>query len=219
MKMRFVLAAMLAAAPFAASAAGSGLSYTYVEGGYTQAKINENFDDFGDVDASGGYLKGSFEFSPSFYLFGTYAKASDDETIKPFEDVELKVTLEDDLTQAEGGVGYHMAWGEGVDFIAEVAYVSVERDIKVTARLDGESDSDSATIDQSGGRAALGVRGGNERAEGWFKVGYLGGSDFDGNFIGTLGGQYKFNPTWGLVGEVEVIDDVTRYTAGVRASF
>jgi len=217
MKKRFVLAAMLAAAPFVASAAGNGLSYTYVEGGYAQAKINENFDDFGDVDASGGYLKGSFEFSPSFYLFGTYAKASDDETIEPIDG--LTVRLEDDFTQAEGGVGYHMAWGENVDFIAEAAYVSLERDVTVTARFQGESDSDSATIDQHGGRAALGVRGGNERAEGWFKVGYLGGSDFDGNFIGTLGGQYKFNPTWGLVGEVEVIDDITRYTAGVRASF
>ncbi|WP_396616172.1 hypothetical protein ACHZ97_19445 [Lysobacter soli] len=218
MKKRFVLAAMLAAAPFVASAADNGLSYTYVEGGYAQANINENFEDFGDVDASGGYLKGSFEISPSFYLFGSYAKASDDETIEPIED--LTVRLEDDLTQAEGGVGYHMAWGESVDFLAEVAYVSVERDLKLAAHFEGELiDRDSATIDQKGGRAALGVRGGNDRAEGWLKIGYLGGSDFDGNFIGTLGGQYKFNATWGLVGEVEVMDDVTRYTAGVRASF
>ncbi|MDR0184391.1 outer membrane beta-barrel protein [Lysobacter sp. UC] len=217
MKKRFVLAAMLAAAPFAASAAGNGLSYTYVEGGYAQANINENFDDFGDVDASGGYIKGSIEISPSFYLFGSYAKASDDETIEPVED--LTVRLEDDLTQAEGGVGYHMAWGERVDFIAEAAYVSIERDVDVTARYGDDSDSDSVTIDQKGGRAAVGVRGGNDRAEGWLKIGYLSGSDFDGNFIGTLGGQFKFNRTWGLVGEVEVVDDVTRYTAGVRASF
>jgi len=217
MKKRFVLAAMLAAAPFAASAAGNGLSYTYVEGGYTQAKINENFEDFGDVDASGGYLKGSFAISPSFYLFGTYAKASDDETIEPIQD--LTVRMEDDFTQAEGGVGYHMAWGENVDFLAEAAYISIERDVKFTARYLGASESDSVDIDQKGSRVAVGVRGGNERAEGWLKVGYLGGSDFDGGFVGTLGGQYKFNQTWGLVGEVEVVDDVTRYMAGVRASF
>lgn len=218
MKKRFVLAAMLAAAPFVASAADNGLSYTYVEGGYAQAKINENFEDFGDVDASGGYLKGSFEISPSFYVFGSYAKASDDETIEPITDG--KIRLEDDFTQAEGGVGYHMAWGENVDFIAEAAYVSVERDVDAHGWVEDELVyEESVTIDQKGGRAALGVRGGNDRAEGWLKIGYLGGSDFDGNFIGTLGGQYKFNATWGLVGEVEVIDDVTRYTAGVRASF
>ena len=37
------------------------------------------------------------------------------------------------------------------------------------------------------------------------------------SFVG--GGQVGFNRTWGLVGEVEVIEDTTRYSLGVRASF
>ena len=51
------------------------------------------------------------------------------------------------------------------------------------------------------------------------KAGYLDGSNLSGSFVGDLGGQVKFNATWGLVGEIEVIEDVTRYSVGVRASF
>ena len=39
------------------------------------------------------------------------------------------------------------------------------------------------------------------------------------SFIVTLGGQLAFTPAWGLVGEVEVIEDTTRFNVGIRASF
>jgi len=41
----------------------------------------------------------------------------------------------------------------------------------------------------------------------------------DGTWAGNVGGQINFTPMWGLVGEVQVIEDVTQYSAGIRASF
>jgi predicted nucleotidyltransferase len=218
MKKHHVLAAMLAAAPFVASAADNGLSYTYVEGGYTQARIDHDEDELlGDFDADGGYLRGSFGISKSVYLFGSYARGEDNDTVSVDlgldEDVQVKV--DDELTTTEFGVGFHSALGERVDFIGELAYFRMEEDFKVSA--EGESETDSWHV--NGGRASVGVRGGSEHVEGWVKVGYLDASDFSGNFVGGIGGQYKFNPTWSVVGEVEVFDDLSRYMVGVRASF
>ena len=47
----------------------------------------------------------------------------------------------------------------------------------------------------------------------------IDGSRMDTEFVGTLGGQVKFNQTWGLVGEIQLFDDVSQYSVGVRASF
>lgn len=217
MKKRFVLAAMLAAAPFVASAADNGVSYTYIEGGYNQARIDHDDEILGDFDADGGYLRGSFGVSKSVYLFGSYASGEDSDNVSldiglpdPYE-----AKVDDELTISEIGVGFHSAMGERVDFIGELAYFRMEEDFKV-------HDDEGTYTDRwhvNGGRASVGIRGGNEHVEGWVKVGYLDASDFSGNFVGGVGGQYKFNQTWGLVGEVEVFDDLSRYMVGVRASF
>ncbi|RPE80236.1 outer membrane beta-barrel protein [Vulcaniibacterium tengchongense] len=203
MKRSILLAAALAAAPFAASAA-EGVSYTYVEGGY--AKIHYDERDLDNPEGDGGYIRGSVAISPSFNLFGSYAKVSEDYRL--LDEYKLDV----DLSRAEFGVGYRQEMGERLDFIAELAYQRLE----LEARLPGFG---SGSDDAKGGRLAVGLRGGNARAEGWVKLGYLDGGDFEGDFVGTLGGQFKFNRTWGLVGEVEVVEDVTQYFAGVRASF
>lgn len=217
MKKRFVLAAMLAAAPFVASAADNGVSYTYIEGGYNQARIDHDDGILGDFDADGGYLRGSFGVSKSVYLFGSYASGEDSDNVSldiglpdPYE-----AKVDDELTISEIGVGFHSAMGERVDFIGELAYFRMEEDFKV-------HDDEGTFTDRwhvNGGRASVGIRGGNEQVEGWAKIGYLDASDFNGNFVGGVGGQYKFNQTWGLVGEVEVFDDLSRYMVGVRASF
>ena len=216
MKKRFLLAAVLAAAPFAASAADNGLSYTYIEGGYNQLRIDHDDELLGDFDADGGYLRGSFQVSPSVYLLGSYSQGEDNDTVT-FEDFDgtFDVKVDDELTHTEFGVGFHSAMGEGVDFIGELAYFRMEEDFKV--RFPDE------TVDGSnhynGGRASVGIRGGNEHVEGWVKLGYLDASDFHGNFVGSLGGQYKFNRTFSLVGEVEVFDELSRFMVGARASF
>ena len=47
----------------------------------------------------------------------------------------------------------------------------------------------------------------------------MDGSDYDGEFSGTLGAQFVINETWGIVGEVEAGDVTSQYMLGVRASF
>lgn len=62
MRNTLILAALLAAAPFAASA--EGLSYSYVEGGWNRTEINVN-DDSDDID--GGYIRGSWKIAEPVY--------------------------------------------------------------------------------------------------------------------------------------------------------
>lgn len=56
----------------------------------------------------------------------------------------------------------------------------------------------------------------------WAKAGYLRPDDnllIDHSVVGNLGIQYRFNPTWGVVGEAEFYEDVRLYRLGVRGSF
>lgn len=207
MKKYLLLAAMLATTSFAANA--EGLSYTYVEGGYAKLHIDDSF--LGNPEGDGGFLRGSFAIAPQAYVFGSYGRVSDD-----IRDGSAKLNVS--IDQAELGIGYHMAFGDRVDFTADIAYLRQELTAKISglgAGLDGK-----LTEDAKGGKVSVGLRGTpSARTEAWVKAGYIDGGDFEGNFVGTLGGQVKFNSTWGLVGEVEVIEDFTRYFAGVRASF
>lgn len=145
-----------------------------------------------DSDADGFGVRGSIAFGASdFYGFGNYANVEVDDT-------------NFDIDMSEFGVGYHHAVSDKADLLAEVAYVNIDTDF-------GDGD---------GYRASVGLRGSlSERFEGLVKANYLDGSDVDGDFSGTVGGQYKFNPTWGLTGEVEFADGGQTYLAGVRASF
>lgn len=183
MKLKLLSLALIAglAAPLAASAAD--VSYTYVEGGYSNI----------DGDADGAYVRGSVNFGDSgFYGLGSYSYLETD-----VGNISLR--------PAELGVGYHYGLSQGVDLIGEAAYVRV--------------DTDFGDID--GYRGSVGVRGNlASKVEGLAKVNYTDGDDFDGDFSGTLGAQYKFNNTWGLTGEVEFgRDSTTAYLVGVRASF
>jgi hypothetical protein len=203
MKKSLALALALAVAPFAASA--DALSYTYVEGGYAKLHIDDEFT--GNPEGDGAFLRGSFEIGSGVYLLGGVSRVS--------EDFQLDATtrLDVDLTQYEFGVGYHQAMSDRVDFLSELAYVRGDVDVAVTGFGSGDESL-------KGGRLAVGIRGQMaENFEGTLKANYYDGGDFEDTFSGTLGLQYKFNPTWGIVGEVEVIEDATKYLVGVRASF
>ena len=73
MRNTLILAALLAAAPFAASAA-DGLSYTYVEGGYSHLKLHSS--ELDDPSVDGAYVRGSYAVSPQLYVFGGYTQLS-----------------------------------------------------------------------------------------------------------------------------------------------
>lgn len=207
MRKTLILAALLAATPFAAQAA-DGLSYTFVEGGYTHAEMDLG-DGFGNPKADGGYLRGSYALTDATYVFGGYSRVSDSAS-------EAGLKVEADLDQYELGLGWHMPMTDRVDFTAEAAYVRV--DLKAKASYMGVSASDSDAM--NAGRVTLGLRGTpSARTEAWAKAGAMDGSDMDSEFVGNLGGQFKFNPTWGLVGDINWIGDVTQYSVGVRARF
>lgn len=206
MKKSIVLAAILASGAFSAQAAD--LSYTWVEGGYAQLNIDDDY--LGDPEGKGGYIRGSYQLSSQAYVFGGYAQVSEDYSYAGDR-------LDVDVDQAELGFGFRMSAGDNVDFTADIAMVRLgaEAEIRFT-------DGDRIAEDDhtNAGRVTVGLRGTpSPRTEAWIKGGYLDGSDLDGEFVGTLGGQFKLNPTWGLVVEGEVIGDLTRYFAGVRASF
>mgnify|MGYP003583255847 CR=1 FL=1 len=213
--------ALLAAAPTIASAAGDRFSYTYVEGGWHQERRGS--DSLNPFDTDGGYLRGSYGFGTAFNVFGGYAKGEDDQTWR------LSVgtlTDRDEETTAEIGVGYHLTATEHLDFTAELAYFRIEQDIEFSVQ--GQPRSSYRSWSAEGGRVAVGLRGGNQRIEGWVKLGYFDGSrltpyvlgtDSNDGMQGAVGGQLKFNSTWGLVGEIEATEGVERYAFGVRASF
>lgn len=193
MKKQLALALALAVAPFAASA--GELSYSYIEGGY--ARVDLEADAIGDVDFDGFQLRGSAAVSDSIYLFGGYGSVTNDDFGTDIDFSELQL-----------GAGFRHGLSDRADFIGELGYV----------RQEVEAMGESA--DGAGGRVSAGFRGAfSEHFEGLIKASYTDGGDFEGDFSVTAGAQVKFNPTWGLVGEIEAGEDVTKYMVGVRASF
>lgn len=207
MRKILLATALLAAAPLSASAADA-LSYTFVEAGWTQVQVNDDLLD--DPKLDGGYIRGSFAIGRQVHVFGAWSQVS-----RTYRAGDARLELE--LGQPELGIGYHMPMSDRIDFTADLAWTrqNVELTLKETG-YDTYREKDHFNA----GRATLGVRGKpSPRTEAWLKAGYLDGSDMDGTWVGTLGGQVKFTPTWGLVGEVQVVEDITQFSAGVRASF
>ena len=97
--------ALLAATPFAASAA-DGVSYNFVQGGYVATNT-----DGGDADGWG--LNGSVAVHPNVHLFGGYSNQ------------KLKNTSFD-FDQWKIGAGYNTAISSRTDFVANVAYEKLD---------------------------------------------------------------------------------------------
>jgi Ax21 family sulfation-dependent quorum factor len=145
-----------------------------------------------DGDADGFGVRGSFEFGDSgFYGLGGWNQVEVDGTNVDVDTWNL-------------GVGYAHDLSTNTDLISEVAYIN----------------TDVAGFDVDAYRASVGIRGSiSENFEGLARANYVDGDDFDGDFSLTVGGQFKFNQTWGLVGEADFSEDAEQYTVGVRASF
>lgn len=145
-----------------------------------------------DGDADGFGLRGSFEFGESnFYGFGGYSQVEIDDSSF-------------DIDQFDLGLGYAHNLSDNADLISEVSYIN----------------ADAGGFDVDGYRASVGVRGSfTPNFEGTIKANYVDGSDFEGDFSGTVGAQYKFTQTWGVVGEAEFGDGGEAYLLGLRASF
>jgi Ax21 family sulfation-dependent quorum factor len=103
MKRSLLALTLLAALPFAASAA-EGVSYSFVEGGYVQTDLGDT-----GTDAEGFSIRGSGALTPNFHLFGDYAKQEVDDSDFDFDQWRL-------------GVGYNQEINPRVDLLTRVAY-------------------------------------------------------------------------------------------------
>lgn len=183
---------LMAALPFAASAA-EGVSYTYVEGGYAGSSTEQR-DAFGefDVDTDGFAINGSGAIAPNFHIFGGYSNQEIDNTNIDFD-------------QWRVGLGYNHEISRQADLVTRVAYEKIDAG-------DG--------FDFDGYSVEAGVRGAlTPNFEGYAMAGYEDYEDSDGDFYGRLGAQVKFNPTWGLTGDVKFADGDTQYFIGPRITF
>ena len=192
MKRSLLALTLLAALPFAASAA-EGISYTYVEGGYIATDT-----DGGDAD--GFAINGSGAIAPNFHLFGGYSgQKTDDFVVGPtrFEGV--------DVDQWRAGLGYNHEISPAADLVTRIAYEKAE--------VQGGGSVDGYSV-EAGVRGAL-----MPNLEGYALAGYEDGDEFDGDFYGRVGAQVKFNPTWGISGDVKFADGDTQVFIGPRITF
>ncbi|WMJ67805.1 outer membrane beta-barrel protein [Stenotrophomonas sp. 24(2023)] len=211
MRKILIVAALLAAAPLSAAAA-DGLSYTYVEGGWTRLKLDNDMGSKPELD--GGYLRGSFALAENVNVFGGYTTVSKSYNYTFYN---LRGHIKQTLKQPELGIGYHMPMSDRVDFTSDIAWVRLNEEFKLS--YDGQY-ADRLKDHINAGRVTVGLRGKpSPRTEAWIKAGYIDGSDMDGEWVGTLGGQVNFTRTWGLTGEVQAYDGATQFSLGVRASF
>ncbi|CCP14692.1 hypothetical protein SMRA8_0787 [Stenotrophomonas maltophilia RA8] len=211
MRKILIVAALLAAAPFSASA--DALSYTYVEGGWTQLQLDNGGGSKPRLD--GGYIRGSVAIAEQVHVFGGYTAVTKTYNHNYYD---IAVRIKQKVQSPELGIGYHMPWTDRVDFTADAAWVRLDEEFKMS--FDGRQ-VDRLKDHTNVGRVTMGIRGKPSRmTEAWAKAGYMdGGNNFKGTWVGTLGGQINFTKTWGLVGEISGYRDVTQYSAGIRASF
>lgn len=93
--------ALVAAAPFAASAA-DGINYNYVQGGYTATNTSSG-------DADGWGLQGSAALNQNFHLFGDFSQQDIKHSSANFD-------------QWRVGVGYNRQVAQNTDLVTRVAY-------------------------------------------------------------------------------------------------
>ena len=191
MKKSLLALSLIAAIPFAASAADA-VSYNYVEAGYMATNAG--------VNADGWAIRGSGAVAPNFHVFGDVAsQKTDDFTFAAVRYPGVRID------QMRLGVGYNHEISPTADLVTRVAY---------------ERSEDQFDNSLNGYSVEVGVRGAMApNFEGYAMAGYEDGSDYKGDFYGRLGAQVKFNPTWGVSGDVKFVDGDTQWFIGPRMTF
>lgn len=182
MKQSLLALGLAAALPFAAAHAADGVSYNYVEGGYTATNA--------DLDADGFGVNASVAVHPNFHLFGAYMNQEIDHSNVDFDQWRL-------------GVGYNHEISRNADLVTRLAYEKFDA---------------GRGFDYDGYSVEVGLRGAlAPNFEGHAMVGYEDyGSQFDDDFYGRLGAVVKFNPNWGLSGDVKFVSGDTQWFIGPR---
>ncbi|MFT3763724.1 MAG: diffusible signal factor-reguated Ax21 family protein [Pseudoxanthomonas sp.] len=142
-------------------------------------------------DADGWALKGSVAIAPNFHLFGEYSK----------QDIDHSRL---DYNQWRAGVGYNLQISPNADLVARAAYEKFDAD----------------WYDTHGYSAEVGVQGSLvPNLTGYALAGYEDGHDYDGDFYGRLGAQYKFTRNWSASADVKFADGDTQWFVGPRLSW
>ncbi len=192
---------LVAALPMAAAHAQDRPNYNYAQGGYT------NLDGDDNVDADGFNLEGSIAVAPNWHIFAGTQQLKD-------KDYDIGVD------EWKLGVGFNHAITANTDFVARGAYQKLKTDDIYAGgvRLANGADLDGYSV-EAGVRSNLAPR-----FEGYAMAGYESYSD-DGGYggpsgaYGRLGGQVKFNPNWGVFGDVKFSDGDTVWSIGPRISW
>lgn len=187
MKKILSTAALLA---LASPALADGLSYNYIEAGFAQIDLD---DDIVDVDGDGFAFGGSFEVGDQMFVFAEYGSS----------DFDFGV----DLDELAVGLGFHTAMSSNVDFVARIAYVSVE------------ASAFGISADEDGFGASIGMRGKPaERIELEGNLSYVDLGDGDDTSVNGAA-WYEFTDTFAVGLNIGLGDDMTRYGIGARLYF
>lgn len=191
-KSLLALSLLSALAASATASAAEGLSYNYVEGGYTATNLKDA------PDSDGWGLNGSVAIAPNFHVFGSY------------NNQDLK-DIDTGYDQWRLGVGYNHEISQKVDLVTRVAYEKFKTDSFTVGDVRFPGDSLDGYSAEVGVRAAI-----IPHLEGYALAGYEDGKDYDGDFYGRLGAQAKFNQNWGISADVKFADNDTQWFVGPR---
>lgn len=191
--MKRVLLGALLALPLSAMAS-EDLSYSYLSLGATYADPN------GFSGETGYGAQASGAFHDNWHVFGGF-QAYD------FGDGSDNV----DVKNWNIGLGYNVGLTDSLDLVAGISY---ER-----ADLDVDTGELSFSDNENGYGVQVGVRNAfNAHFEGAAGLKYTNYDSSSGTSL-YVNGQYKFNETWGIIGEVEANDDGHTIFLGPRVSF
>lgn len=176
----------------AAASAAEGVSYNYVEGGYSATNLKDS------PDSDGWGLNGSVAIAPNFHVFAGYNN-------QDFKDFDYG------YDQWRLGVGYNHEISQKVDLVTRVAYEKFKTDSATIDDIRFQGESLNGYSAEVGVRAAL-----IPHLEGYAMAGYEDGKHYDSAFYGRLGAQAKFNQNWGLSADVKFADNDTQWFVGPR---
>lgn len=171
------------------AASASDLSYNYVEGGYT--RINGL-----GTKIDGPAINGSVALGSRFHVFGGYEALDID-------------AAGSDLDSWNLGFGYNHGLSQSTDLVARLGYRDFDFSGPFGLSLGGES-----YFTEVGVRSQLAPS-----FEGYVYAGYERPEGGGGDYYGRVGGQYSFNPNWGLVADVKFGDGAEQYFFGPRFTF
>jgi len=146
----------------------------------------------GSPRIDGPTINGSAALGGNVHLFGGYSNLQVDAFDRSFDLWNL-------------GVGYNLGLSDRTDLVARVGYQELR--LSNFVAVDG-------WFGEVGVRSAL-----SPNVEGQVAVGYDSESGGSGEAYARLGGQYRFNQTWGLNADVKFIDSETLFFIGPRITF